>query len=116
MTPPAESASPTIREVTTAALRYWEPRRIIYNGVLAAIMVGYFLAGHCSFKSIFRVDDFFGLFLLAVLANVAYCAAYIVDIFVQLSGFRSVWARYRWILFLVGLVFASGITRFFAQA
>jgi len=32
----------TIRECATDAVRYWEPRRIIYNLVLAAIVLAYF--------------------------------------------------------------------------
>jgi len=30
-----------------------------------------------------------GLFLLAVLANVAYSAVYVADVFIQSSGFRA---------------------------
>jgi len=36
------------------------------------------------------------LFLLAVLANVACCAAYVVDIFA--SGYREQWWKLRWIV------------------
>jgi len=35
----------TIREGATDAIRYGEPRRIIYNLVLAAIVLAYFVAG-----------------------------------------------------------------------
>jgi hypothetical protein len=55
-----------------------------------------------------------GLFLLAVLANVAYCAAYVPDMLAQLSDLRAVWLRYRWMLFVIGLTFAGIITRFLA--
>ncbi len=55
------------------------------------------------------------MFILAVLANVAYCAACVVDIPAQLSGFSATWWRYRWILFAVGLLFAGIITRFVAM-
>ena len=54
------------------------------------------------------------LFVLAVLANVAYCAAYLGDVFVQISGFREGWLRWRWLLFVVGTAFAAAITRFFS--
>ena len=54
--------------------------------------------------------------LLAVLANVAYCAAYLPDLFAQASGFRDSWRRYRWILFAIGLLFAGVITRYWAIA
>jgi hypothetical protein len=32
----------TFRESLASAIRYWEPRRLIYNGVLAAIVLIYF--------------------------------------------------------------------------
>ena len=106
----------TIRECATDAIRYWEPRRIIYNLVLAAIVLAYFVAGLPFTRGMLNVDFVLGIFLLAVLANVAYCAAYAVDIFAQTSGFRELWQKFRWILFLIGLTFASIITRFWSMA
>jgi hypothetical protein len=43
---------------------------------------------------------------------VAYCAAYVIDIFFQISGYRDQWRKYRWTVFLVGLAFAGVLTRF----
>jgi hypothetical protein len=57
-------------------------------------------------------DSVLVLFLLAVVANVAYCAAYRVGIFARMSGFRELWRSARWILFAVGLTFAAILTRF----
>ncbi len=107
--------APTLRDHFTDAIRFWEPRRVIYNGVLALIVIIYFATGYPSSKSVLSVDFVLGLFLLAVAANVAYCAAYLVDIFVQGSGFREVWQRSRWILFAIGTTFAAIITRFIAM-
>jgi hypothetical protein len=56
------------------------------------------------------------LFVLTVLANVAYCAAYVVDIFVQGSGFRDAWRSYRWLVLTLGLAFAGVLTRYFCIA
>ena len=53
--------------------------------------------------------------MLAVIANIAYCTAYVVDIFVQASGFRELWQRYRKLLFVIGTLFAAIITRFIAM-
>jgi hypothetical protein len=39
------------------------------------------------------VNVLLGLFFLAVLANVCYCAVYVVDFFVQFSGLREAWAK-----------------------
>jgi hypothetical protein len=55
------------------------------------------------------------VFLLAVVANIAYCAAYLADIFVQVSGFREIWQRSRWVLFVIRTVFAAVVTRFVAM-
>jgi hypothetical protein len=72
-----------VREHFTDAIKFWEPRRIIYNLVLAAIVVLYFAAGYPSSRAVLSIDFALSLFLLAVAANVAHCAAYIVDIFVR---------------------------------
>ncbi len=62
----------------------------------------------------FDVNTFLVLFVLCVLANVAYCAAYIVDVLAQASGFRDLWLRLRWALFLLGITVAGTLTRFWA--
>jgi hypothetical protein len=54
-----------------------------------------------------NADSLLVLFVLAVLANVAYCAAYIVDVVAQISAFRSTWLRIRWMLLGLGVLFAG---------
>jgi len=103
-----------LRDVVTEALRFWEPLRIVYNAVLAIIVIGYFIAAWPASAQALTLNGALILFILAVLANVLYCAAYLGDVFVQLSGFRATWLRVRWGLFLVGTAFAAAITRFFA--
>jgi hypothetical protein len=104
----------TFRDSVTAAIRYWEPRRLIYNLVLAGVVLVCYGLGAGGIRSRISVDLALLLFPMAVLANVAYCAAYPVDIFVSASGYREQWVRYRWIMFVIGLLFAAIITRFFA--
>jgi hypothetical protein len=104
----------TLREYLTDAISYWEPRRIGYNLVLTAIVVIYFLLGLPGSKTRISLDALLFLTALAVLANVGYCAAYVVDIFAQASGFRDRWRNLRWLLFTVGLIFAGILTRFWA--
>lgn len=106
----------TIREWATDAIRYWEPRRIPYNLVLAAIVLAYFIVFLPVSKELITLNFVLFLFLLVVLANVAYCAAYVVDIFAQVSGFRELWQKYRWALLVIGVIFAGIITRFWALA
>ena len=103
------------REAATDAIRYWEPRRLAYNGVLTAVVLIYFGLGYPESKAALSVDTILFVFLLAVLANVAYCAAYVVDVFAQVSGFRDAWRKYSWTLFGIGTLFAAVITRFFVM-
>jgi hypothetical protein len=102
---------PSIRDITTDALGYWERRRPLYNIVLAAVVIGYFVAGLPKTMAAITVDGALGLFALAVFANVVYCAAYTADVFAQLSGFRDEWRRYRWVLLFVGCALGAVITR-----
>jgi hypothetical protein len=104
--------TPSVREYATGAIRYWEPRRVIDNLVLVAVVVAYFVAGYPASKQNLTTDAILVLFLLAVVANVAYCAANLVDMFAQMSGSRELWRSARWILFAVGLTFAAILTRF----
>lgn len=104
-----------VRDFATDAIKFWEPWRLIYNLTLTAIVIIYFAIGYPLSRAALSVNFCLGLFLLAVIANVAYCAAYIVDLFAQASGFREVWRRYRKLLFVIGTLFAAIITRFVAM-
>ena len=104
----------TLRENTTDAIKFWERWRVLYNLVLAAVVVLHFLASYPASKAMLSLNFCLGLFLLAVVANIAYCAAYLVDIFAQSSGFRELWQHYRWLLFGIGTTFAAIITHFVA--
>jgi hypothetical protein len=53
--------------------------------------------------------------MLAVLANVAYCAAYPVDVLALLSDFRATWLRRRWMLLVVGMLFAAVPAHFISR-
>ena len=105
---------PRFRELAAEAIKYWEPRRLVYNLVLAAVVVSYFALAWPKSEAFLSVNFALMLFLLAVVANVCYCAAYVVDIFVQLLSVRALWLWKRWLLFLLGMMFAAVITRFFA--
>jgi hypothetical protein len=105
-----------LRESATDAIGYWERRRLVYNVALAAIVLVDFGIYYPASKTVLSLDFALSLFLLAVLANVAYCAAYVVDIFAQASAYREQWRKYRWVVFIIGMLFAGVITRFFARS
>ena len=112
--PETSMESPTLREAVSDAIRYWEPRRLVYNTLLAVIVLFYFVRAYPASKAALQLDALLGLFLLAVMANVAYCAAYVADVFAQWSSYRDFWRRYRWIMLVVGMLFAGILTRFFS--
>jgi len=96
-------------------LRYWEPRRLLYNGVLAIVVLAHLLLAWPGAREKISFDLALGVFFLAVLANVCYCVAYIADIFVQFSGLDRAWRTGRVVLLVVGTAFAATITHFFAK-
>jgi hypothetical protein len=104
-----------LRELITDALRYWELRRPFYNALLALIVFGHFAASWPASRVFITFDGVLGLFMLAVLANVAYSVVYVPDVFIQFSGFRASRARWRWILLAVGFAFAAVLTHFFSS-
>jgi hypothetical protein len=95
------------------ALGYWEPRRLLYNLVLTAVVVAEAAANWATVARGITVDLVLALFILAVLANVAYCAVYAVDLFVQFSGLNAYWARGRTLVLVVGTAFGAALTHFF---
>jgi hypothetical protein len=104
----------TLSEIATSAIRFWEPGRVLYNAVLAAVVIAYFIKYWPASRNAVTFDQILAVIILAVLANACYCAAYIVDIFAQLSDFRPLWLRLRWLLLVIGILFAAILTRFFA--
>lgn len=112
--PPASLASPTspLGAALGDAIGYWEPRRIGYNLALAAVVLGWAAFAWRRLHGLFGVDHLLSLIVLAVLANVCYCAAYVVDIPVQLSAFRGGWRRHRWMRWLLGTLSAMTLAWF----
>ena len=102
------------RDALSDAIRYWEPRRILYNAALLLVVATTYWANLPASRAVVSAESLLVLFVLAVLANVAYCAAYIVDVVAQISAFRSTWLRVRWMLLGLGVLFASALTYFFS--
>lgn len=100
----------SLRELISDAIRYWEPRRVGYNLVLAAIVLGWVGLTWPHFRGAFTWPSVLAVFVLAVLANICYCAAYLIDVTVQHSVFRDSWRKKRWALWAVGVAFAAALT------
>jgi hypothetical protein len=100
------------RELLADAVRFWEPRRIPYNLVLIAIVFTWLVATWPHFRPALTLPSL-GIFtVLGLIANVCYSVAYLVDIALQTVSIRSVWRRWRWVLWLAGLIFAIVLTNY----
>jgi hypothetical protein len=94
------------------SVRYWETWRPIYNAVLGAVTIFWVVWSWPHFRPAMNLGNLLRLMGLALIANVCYCAAYLVDIPVQLSGFSGVWSRRRWGLWLMGTALAMLLTSY----
>jgi hypothetical protein len=89
------------------AIKFWEPRRITYNLVLIAVTAVWFTLDWSHFRLGLNLQLLLALSALAALANICYCAAYLVDIPLQYSSFRTAWRRRRWWLWVAGVLLAA---------
>jgi len=90
---------------TIDAARWWELRRVPYNLALAALLAAWVVGTWPHFRGALTTEHVLALGALAVLANVCYCAAYVVDLPLQLAGADG---RHRWRpwLWCLGMLFA----------
>ena len=92
------------------AARFWEPRRVIYNLILTAVAVFWVVKTWPHFRPAMRLDALLKLTVLALLANLCYSAAYVVDIAIQQSGLGAgggaARSRARWGLWAAGTLLA----------
>jgi hypothetical protein len=92
--------------------RYWERRRILYNAILAGVVAVWIVATWPHFRPAFTRPSLLPLLALAGMANLCYCAAYLVDIPLGLSAFRAGWRNRRWTLWLLGTLLAFVLTNY----
>jgi hypothetical protein len=94
------------------ALRYWETRRIAYNLALILLATAWVVLTWPHFQVAFRLDVAPRVVVLLLLANLPYCAAYLVDIPAQHSAAAAQWRRHRWILWLGGTLAALALATY----
>lgn len=102
-------AQASIRDALSDAIRYWEPRRIVYNLALAAVVLVLAVTFWTQIRDRISFELLLALVVLAVVANVCYCAAYVVDLPMQLSAHDRPWRRWRWLLWLFGVLFGAAL-------
>ena len=93
-------------EILQDAVGYWESRRIPYNLLLLALCMTWLVGTWPHFRPAMTLDSLFKMMVLAALANLCYCAAYLVDIPIQRSPLRDNWRQRRWLLWMCGTLLA----------
>ena len=100
------SSSAPLRGLFADSVRFWEPRRLLYNGVLALVVLAWLFVTWPHFRSVITLQSLLLLLVLGLIANVCYCAAYLIDLPLQLSSIGTVWKRFRWGLWILGTIVA----------
>ena len=100
------------RSIFADAVAYWERRRVIYNFLLAGVVITWIAATWPHFRPAFTWPSLGALLILAALAHLCYCAVYVADLPMQRSPFRNLWRRWRWSLWLIGTLFAIVFTNY----
>ncbi|GAC1490330.1 MAG: hypothetical protein NVS1B5_15180 [Gemmatimonadaceae bacterium] len=100
-------SSPPSADPVRDAIRYWEPRRIGYNLALVIQVCAWVLLSWPHFRPALTLSSLGRLLVLAALANVCYCSAYLIDVPLQQSTLRDAWRPRRWVLWLAGTLFAT---------
>jgi len=101
-----KSPSGPFRTLLVDAIRFWEPRRLVYNLILAVVAIVWIVATWLHFRPMLTLHALLLLVILALLANACYCAAYFVDIPMQSLSVGGTMRRQRWGLWVIGTLFA----------
>jgi hypothetical protein len=88
------------------ALRYWEPRRVAYNLAMTAVAGAVVLRTWPHFQPAFTLQSVPPLAVLAALANLCYCAVYVVEFMVDQSASDGLWRHWRGTLWFAGTLLA----------
>jgi hypothetical protein len=107
-------AQVSFRDALSDAIHYWELRRIVYNLALAAVVIAMAVAFWTHIRGSLSFELLLALVVLAVLANICYCAAYVVDLPMQLSSHAGTWRRWRWLLCAFGVLFGMALAWYWA--
>jgi hypothetical protein len=104
--PAADSSHPFWRSSFGRAVRFWEPLRILDNAVLAVFALLWLIGTWPHFRPALTLINLAQFAVLALLANVCYSAAYLVDVVMQWCGLSGEQRMLRWMLWSAGLLLA----------
>src|SRR5690349_13897584 len=88
------------------AVKFWEPRRLLYNLLLFGVVVSWLVKTWPHFRPAMTLESLVIMTVLALLANVCYCAAYHAEVLIQNAASSAACNRQRWAIWVVGTLFA----------
>ncbi len=88
------------------AARFWERQRVWYNGVLLLIVVLWVALTWPHFRPAMNLVALGKMTVLAVLANLCYCAGYAMEGFIQPLAAQAHWRKLRWAVWAAGTLLA----------
>ena len=88
------------------AARFWERQRVWYNAVLLLTVVLWVGFTWPHFRPAMNLGALGKMTVLALLANLCYCAGYAMEGFIQPLVQQAYWRRLRWVVWVVGMLFA----------
>ncbi len=94
------------------AAGYWERRRVWYNAALAILVLGWLSGPTSHSRPAFTMETGARLTIVACLANLCYCAVYLIDIPLSRSSLKVVWQRRRGMLWIGGTLFAIAVAMY----
>ena len=100
---PAEGSS---RKGLADAARFWEPRRLVYNLLLFGVVLVWVTKTWPHFRPAITLASLEIMTVLALLANLCYCAAYLAEILIQNATNTAEWSRQRWAVWVAGTLLA----------
>jgi hypothetical protein len=104
----AAPVTPSIRD----ALSYWEPRRLAYNGALLVQACAWVVLTWPHFQPAFTLGNLGRVLILAGIANVCYCAAYLIDVPLQEAFGHTARRPWRFPVWLLGTLLALLVAQY----
>ena len=94
------------------AARFWERNRLWYNAVLLLVVVLWVVFTWPHFRPAMNLVALGKMTVLALLANLCYCAGYAMEGFIQPLVQQAYWRRVRWTVWIVGTLLAILLTNY----
>lgn len=86
--------------------RFWELRRLYYNLALFTVCLLWVVLSWPHFRPAFTLSTLPPLLVLALLANLCYSAAYLLELPFLRPLFEKLWPRWRLMVWVLGTLLA----------